>query len=270
MADAGFGGGLQFGNRAGGFFFRERLAVPSFLVLEERDAATLQGLGEDDQRLVPQADGGEHFEDLIEVVPVNLLRAPAKGLEALLVGVQVMAQRGGLALAEPVHVHHRNQVVQVVEARQRGRFPHRALGAFAVAEQDVGAVVQVVEPRAQRHADADAQALAQRAGRHVHERQARGRMAFEVAAELAELEQVLHREQPGLGPGRVEQRRGVAFGEDEAVVVVVVGVLRVVTHVPEEQRRDQVGRGTARSGMPAARRRRRGNGMNPQLVGDAL
>ena len=201
---------------------------------------------------------------------VNLLRAPAEGLETLLVRRHVVAQRGGLALAEPVHVHNGNQVVQVVDARQRGRFPHRALGAFAVAEQDISAVVQVVEPRAQRHADADAQALAQRAGRHIRKRQARGRMAFEVAAELAELEQVLHREQPGLRPGGVQQRRGVAFGEDEAVVVVVVGILRVVAHVPEEQGRHHVGRRTARGGMPAARRRGRGDGMNPQLAGDAL
>ena len=95
-------------------------------------------------------------------------------------------------------------------------------------------------------------------------------MAFEVAAELAQLEQFLRREQPGLGPGRVQQRRGVAFGENEAVVVVVMRVLRVVAHVPEEQRRHQVRRRTARSGMPAARRRGRRNGMNPQLVGDAL
>ena len=93
-------------------------------------------------------------------MPVNLLRAPAKGLETPLVRRHVMAQHGGLALAEPVYVHHGNQVVQVVEARQCGRFPHRALGAFAVAEQDIGAVVQFVEVRAQRHSDADAQALA--------------------------------------------------------------------------------------------------------------
>ena len=153
-----------------------------------------------------------------------------------------MAQGGGLALAQPVHVHDRHQIVQLVNARQRGRFPHRALGAFAVAHQHIGAVVQVVEPRAQRHAHADAQALAQRAGRHVHERQARRRMAFQVAAELAQLEQVLHREQPRLRPGRIEQRRGVALGKNEPVVVVVMGILRVVTHVPEEQRRHQVRR----------------------------
>ena len=270
MADAGLGGGLQFRNRAGGLFLGKRFAVPPFLVLQERDAGPLQSLGQDDQRLRAQAHRGQHFGDFLQVVPVNFLGAPAEGLEALLVRAEVVAKRGGLALAEPVHIHNRHEVVELVDARQRSRFPHRALRAFAVAEQDISPVVQIVEPRAQRHADPHGQALAQRAGRHIHERQARRRMAFQVAAELAELEQFLHREQPRLRPGRVQQRRGVAFGENEPVVVVVMGILRVVTHVPEEQGRDQVRRRTTRSRMPAARRRRRRNRMNPQLMRDAL
>ena len=67
-------------------------------------------------------------------------------------------------------------------------------------------------------------------------------MAFEIAVQLPQLEQVLNREKASLGPGGIEQGRGVAFGENKAVVIVVVGVFRVVTHVPEEQRGDQVGR----------------------------
>src|SRR5438874_3513894 len=47
-------------------------------------------------------------------------------------------------------------------------------------------------------------------------------------------------------------------------------VLRIKTHVPEEQRGDEVGRRTTRSGMSAARRRGCGDGMNPQLIGNAL
>ena len=62
----------------------------------------------------------------------------------------------------------------------------------------------------------------------------------------------------------------MTLGKDEPVVVVVMRILRVVTHVSEEEGRDQIGRGTARGRMPAPRRRRRGNGMNPQLAGDAL
>ena len=216
--------------------------MPPFLVLQEGDAGAFHGLGQDDQRLRAQAHRGQHFGDFLKVMAVNFLRAPAEGLEAPLVGAKVAAQRRGLALAEPVDIHNRNEVVQVVDARQRCRFPHRAFGAFAVAEQDIGPVVQIVHLRAQRHADPHGQSLAQRAGRHVHKRQARRRMAFEVAAELAELEQIFHGKQPGLRPGRIQQGRRVAFGENEPVVVVIVGILRVVTHVPKEQGRDQVRR----------------------------
>ena len=95
-------------------------------------------------------------------------------------------------------------------------------------------------------------------------------MAFEVAAELAQLEQFLDREQAGLRPGRVQQRRRVALGQDEPVVVVIVRVLGVVAHVPEKEGGHHVRRRTARGRMPAARRRRGRNGMNPQLVGDSL
>ena len=87
----------------------------------------------------------------------------------------------------------------------------RAFGDFAVAEQDVGVVIQLVEPRGQRHADADAQALAERAGGHVHERQPRRRMAFEVAAEFAELQQIARRETNRFPPTRrkAAARRGL-------------------------------------------------------------
>ena len=174
--------------------------MPALQVLKKGNPAALQSLGEDHQGLVAQADGGEHFEDLVEVVPVNLLSAPAESFEALLVHRKVMAQHGRLALAEAVHINHRYQIVEVVVARQCRRFPHGTLGAFAVAQQDVSAVVQIVQPRAQSHADADAQTLAQRTGGHIDKWEARSRMAFEVVAELAQLEQFLHREQSGLSP----------------------------------------------------------------------
>ena len=67
-------------------------------------------------------------------------------------------------------------------------------------------------------------------------------MAFEVAAELAELEQVLRREKAGFSPGCVEERGCVAFGKDETVVIVVMRIFGVVAHVGEEQRRHDVRR----------------------------
>ena len=146
----------------------------------------------------------------------------------------------------------------------------RAFGEFAVAEQDVGVVIQLVETRGQRHAGPDAQALAERAGGHVHERQARRRMAFEVAAVFAELQQIVHGKQTGFRPRGVKDRRGVPFGKNETVVVVIVRIFRVVTHVPEKQRRHHVRRRQARSRMAAARGGGGVNRMNAQLVRNAL
>ena len=95
-------------------------------------------------------------------------------------------------------------------------------------------------------------------------------MAFEVAADFAQLEQVARGKQSGLGPGRVEQRGGVAFGKNEAVVVVVFRILRIVTHVAEKQRGHQVRHGATGGGVAAARSGGRRNRVDSQLVRDSL
>ncbi len=234
VPDTGLGGGLQFRYRPGRFLFRERPTMPAFLVLSERDPLALQSFRQDDQRLGAQPDRGQYFQDFLQVMPVNLLCAPAESLEALLVHVETVPECGWLALAKPVDIHQSDEIVQLINAAQRSSFPHPALGALTISHQNIGAVIQLVESRAQRHADAGAQSLSEGACRHVHERQARCRMAFEVAAELAKLEQFLRREKPRLGPGRIEQRRGMTLGKNEPVVVVIMRVLRVKAHVPEE------------------------------------
>ena len=211
MTDAGPGGGPQFGDGPPRLFLRERFAVPAFFVLQEGDAGPLEGLGEDDQGLGTQADRGEHLEHFFDVVPIDFLGAPSEGLEALLVSVEVVAKGCGLALAETVDVHNGDQVVQLMMAGQRSGFPHRAFRAFAVAEQNVCAVVEAVHPAAQGHADPHTEPLAERAGRYVHKRQARRRMALEVRPKLAELEQVLHREKTGFSPSRVKEGCSMAF-----------------------------------------------------------
>jgi hypothetical protein len=181
-----------------------------------------------------------------------------------------MAERRRLALAEPVRVNDGDQIIQFVNSRERRRFPNRAFGDFAIAHQDVGVVIQFVQSRGERHADADAEALAERTRRHVREREARRGMTFQFAGELPERRQFGNRQKTVFRPRGVKQRRGVAFRQNETVVVIVVRILRIVTHLPEKKRGDQIRRREARGRMSAARRRRRGDGMNSQLVGDAL
>ena len=133
-------------------------------------------------------DAVQDLDDFLDVVAVNFLDAPAKRLEPVAIHVNVMTERRGFALAEAVRVHDGDQIIQFVISGERRRFPDRALGDFAVAEQDVGVVIQIIQPRGARHADADAETLAERAGRHVHEREARRGMAFEFAVQLPERE----------------------------------------------------------------------------------
>ena len=70
---------------------------------------------------------------------------------------EIMTERRRLAVAQAIHIHDGDQSVQLANARQRRRLPHGALGDLAVAEQHVGAVIQMVEPRGECHAGTHAQ-----------------------------------------------------------------------------------------------------------------
>ena len=93
-------------------------------------------------------------------------------------------------------------------------------------------------------------------GRLVHVR-----VALELGADLAQAHQVLEREVGVAGERRVEDRRGVALGEHEAVALRPVGVGRVVAKDAVVERRDDVG-GRQR-GVEVARL---GDGEHPHAV----
>ena len=134
--------------------------------------------------------------------------------------------------------------------------------------QDIRAVSQVVQPRAESHARPDAQTLPQRTSGHIHERQARRGMAFNIAAQLAQGEQIFRRQETSLRPRGIEQRGRVAFGENEPVVVRVARVFGIVAHVAKKKSRHQIGGRAARAGMTTPGRGRGIDGMNAQLIGD--
>ena len=122
------------------------------------------------------------------------------------------------------------------------RLPDRSFGHLAVAAQHPDAVGQLVEALAgERDADADRQALAERAGRHVDPRQHRSGMALEAAPELAERQQLLVGDRAGGLEEAVVERRGVSLGEDQVVVAGIVGAGEVVAQVLGEQHGHQVG-----------------------------
>jgi hypothetical protein len=123
--------------------------------------------------------------------------------------------------------------------------PHGALLELAVAQQaeDSGGGGRggvrrtdgrAVEPKREREAVGEREALPQRAGRDLHAGQlARVRVPLQARSEGAERRELLTRQVAGLCQRSVEDRSGVALREHEAVALGPVGACRVVTHDAE-------------------------------------
>ena len=114
----------------------ERLAVPAVLVLDGLDALALDRAGHDHRRAACRL---RRFlvraVDLLDVVSVDLDRIPAEGSRALDIDARVPADHGLAALAEPVHVDDRSEVVELVVRRVLVGLPDRALRHLAVAAE---------------------------------------------------------------------------------------------------------------------------------------
>ena len=102
---------------------------PSLSAMNEMPCA-LYGLGDDGERLLAEAHGAEHFEDFLHVMAVDDFGAPVEGRETPAVNIHVMAESRRLALAQAVHVHDGDEIVELVNAGERGGFPDGTLGAF--------------------------------------------------------------------------------------------------------------------------------------------
>ncbi len=122
------------------------------------------------------------------------------------------------------------------------RLPDRPFRDLAVAAKHPNPIGQLIEalPR-QGDADADRQALPERAGGDVHPGQHGRGVALEAASELAERQELLVGDRTGGLEHAVVQRRGVTLGEDQVVVAGVVGLVEVVTQVVGHQHGDEVG-----------------------------
>ena len=251
-----------------GVLGRGRLAVPAALVLQLRVALALDRLGDDRGRTT----GGRlrlavGRVDLLDVVPVDLDRVPAERAEALGVRGEIPAVHRLAALAEPVHVDDRGQVVELVEGGVLGRLPHRSLGHLAVAADHPDPEREPVELLAgERHADADRETLAERAGGDVDPGEHRCRVALEPRAELPVGEELLLRDDAGGAEEAVDERRRVPFREDEPVVGGAARLVEVVAEVSGEEDGGEIGRRHRRGRMTGARLRARAHRVDPQLL----
>ena len=221
---------------------RQGLAVPAVLVLDLGESLALDRLGDDHARLVGVGQGlAERAVDGRDVVAVDHDREAAEGLDPAPVGVEAPAVLGLAALAEPVDVPDGGQVAELVVAGLVHRFPDRTLGQLGVAAQNPDVERQLVQVLTrQRHADADRKALAERAGRDIDPGDHGGRVALEAGAELAEGHQLGVGDRPHRLEHRVAQRRRVALGIDQVVVVRVPWLAPVVLQVARDEDRDEV------------------------------
>ena len=248
----------------------ERLAVPPVLVLDLLRALALDRPRDDHDGLPGELERLRvRAVDRLDVVAVDLDRVPAERARPVRVRVEVPAVHRLAALAEPVDVDDRDEVVQLVVGGVLECLPLRALGDLAVAQEHPDPEGQPVELLAgERHPDAVGKALSEGAGGDVDPRDARGRMALEHAPELAVGLQVVDRDGAGRAEHAVEERRGMSLREDEPVVVRVLRVGEVVSQVLGEQHRHQVGRGHARGRMAGLRRGGAAHRVDPQLLSE--
>ena len=207
-----------------------------------------------------RAGGDDRLADRVRVVAVDLEHVPAGGAEApdLVVGDR---EAGRAVDRDRVVVPEGDEPAELEVAGERDRLLADALHQAAVAQEDVGVMVDEVVPEpgvhdalAERHADRLGHALAQRARRQLD---AVGvavlGMARGPAPDLAEAPQLLERHVlvAGQVEQAVEQHRAVAVREDEAVAVDPVRVGGVEPQEVLEQDGGDVGHAHGRAGMPA-------------------
>ncbi len=224
------------------------------------------GAQHDQRGLVGDRAGGvDRRLDVVELhVLAQVLHVPAVRLEAL----AHVLREGHPGLAgelDVVVVVEGGQLAEAEVAGERAGLGGHALLDVAVAGDREGAVVDQVVPGAvvtggqhrlgEREADRHRDALAERAGGGLDP----GRVAAlgvpgGRAAQLAEVLQVVER-QPVAGQveRRVEQHRGVAGREHEAVAVEPVRVGRVVLHDARVEQIRERGERHGRAGMPRLR-----------------
>ena len=118
--------------------------------------------------------------------------------------------------------------------------PYLALVALAIAEQHVGAGGPAIQARGERGADAEREALAQRAAGHLDAGRLDVRVTLQAAVDLAEGHQLFGLEVARLGERRVEHWAGVGLAEHEAVAFLPRRIGGTVAHGVEVEGRQNL------------------------------
>ena len=152
----------------------------------------------------------------------------AEGSGLLVHGSGIHNVTGPAVDLQAVQVHDHAEVVQMIVGGEQHGLPHLALGDLAVTQQriDIDVLAQVLG--ALGHTRSGGDALAQRAGGHIHAGNGiHIGMALEIAVDMPQGGQVLHGEEAPVSKRGIQARSGMALGQHEAVPVRPTGVLGV-------------------------------------------
>src|ERR1017187_9822660 len=228
---------LQLLKRQFHFIRRRRRAVELGIVLHKRNAFAFDGVRHNAGGL---ALGGfglvKRFLDGRKSVAVDLDGVPPES-------PPFFGQRRDLhdvvheaVELDPVVVHNRHHVVELVERARHGGFPDLAFLDLAVAQHGVGAARPSVQPCRQAHPQSHRKTFAQRSGGGLQRRyEPHVRVALIYRAELAQRVQPIERRigVPRLRHGAIQHRRRVPFGKNKSVPVHPLRVLRLDPHSVE-------------------------------------
>ena len=221
------------------------LPMPLPAVLHEADPFALDGLTDDHGgAVVMLLRGLQRLEDGGEAVAVDFQGVPVEGAPLVQHRLQAHDLVDDAAQLDVVVVHEHAEVVELESGRGHGRLPYLPGLALAVADDAIGAVVPGAGLARKRHPQGHRQSLSQGAGGGLDVGEAVAvRVSLNPAVELAQAQQLLPRKIAGPGQGGVHGRHAVALGQDEAVPVRPIRLVRPVTHLVEVQRRDDFGAG---------------------------
>ena len=270
-------GGARGGNLVG----PERFAMGLGRTGASRGAAADGGAAHDQRGPVGRAPRvGDGTPDRHDVVAVDRAdHVPAIGSKACR-GVVAKPGIDRTVDRDAVVVVQRDQLVEPPHASQRADLVTDAFHQAAVAEKDVGVVVDHDMSRAvelvaqqlpgQRHADRVRQTLAQWAGRGFHAgREAHLGVARGLAVQLPEALQFLDRQVVAAQVQQgIQQHRRMPVGQDEPVAVGPPGIARVVAQMTAPQRDGHLGHAHRRAGVAGVGLLNGVHGQGAQRVGE--
>ena len=217
--------------------------MPAVFVLDLAEAFALHRARDHDRRLASGLTRlRQRLVDLLQVVTIDHDGAATECLDPVAVVVGLPLVFGWAPLAQPVDVEDGREVRQRVVTRLVESLPDGALRQLAVAGQCPHVIGQLVQFAAgESHTHRDRQPLTQRAGGDIDPGQRRRGMALQARAEFAKGQHLIIGDHAHCLEDGVEQRRRVALGEDEVVVVRLSRIVPVIKEVPRNQHRHQVG-----------------------------